>query len=200
MSEGKVNEAQYNKLVEKLHKSNEALASAVLSVPGGEIVDRPVEIDIDEDSFDPNLNSDDIREHNRTSVFEITSIEGRVVVLPLDRVRGRIRNKLSGWTQSQKSKGTVVNGISISTTEKFRNRIAKLVRKSEDKELRFPIKLNTVAGQVELDATQLLAIHNALETHDMLCEAKEQEVWEAINAATDIGRVIEILAENKIKL
>lgn len=200
MSEGKVNEAQYNKLVEKLQKSNETLASAVLSIPGGEIVDRLVEIDIDEDSFDPVLSADDIRENNRTSVFEITSIEGRVVVLPLDRVKGRIRNKLSGWTESQKSKGTVVNGISISTKQRFRHKIGKLIQKLEDKELRFPIKLNTVAGQVELDATQLLAIHNALEAHDMICEAKEQEVWEAINASTDLGRVIDILAENKIKL
>lgn len=202
MSDKPVDEVKYNRLIEKLHKTTETLASAVTSNPLGRIEAAQIEIDdmYDDDNLEPDLSIDDIREINKASVFEVPDHRGNIIYLSLDRSKVRIKNKLPAWTESLKTKGTVVDGVLISTKPKFKSKIRKLIQKLNDGDLKLPVKLNTTSGWVELDETKLRNMYDAIESHDQKCEEREQEIWNAINDAGDIGTIVNILVDNKIKL
>lgn len=193
---------KFDKLLDKLHKSTEALAGAIVSNPLGKIEELQIEIDDfdEDDEVNENIESEDIRESNRKNIFEITNNEGRVIYLSIERVKSRIQNRLPKWTEYKKKSGTIVDGLLISTKNKFRDKIDKLVRKLEDGDLKFPIKLKTLGGHIELDAKKLREIDRAIQNHVSYCEDLERQIWEAIANSNRIDEIADILVNNRIRL
>lgn len=204
MSDDKKQEEKFDSLLKQLNKSTETLAGTIAKTPFGDpSISQRIEF-VDDEEYEPEvqeiLDKEALRESNRGSVFEITNNRGRVIVLDLERARTRVKNKLSMWKSKRTGANIIVDGLSISTRDKSRRKIEKLMEKAEDGDLNFPIKFKVGTGVVDIDYDKLEAIHDAIEEYIQSCIDEEEMIYDMIDHASSTEELANILVENNIKL